>query len=214
MPPAKKKASSPQGAPSQSISKPAAPATEPHSAPSVTGGRGPVSRDASAQGGRAKTLAKRQALADVQQLRREAAAARVRALHVPPAFASVGDFLERLQTLVQARAGANADLARHCGVSTSTASKWLARKMIPTQANLDKLIEWWGRHHSADAPKAGQSVPAAIAPRPQELSLGRLPQDIAARLRRTARQRNLKPLAYLVQILDRQLPTAAELDLR
>jgi transcriptional regulator with XRE-family HTH domain len=126
----------------------------------------------------------------------------------------VGDFLERLQTLVQARAGANADLARHCGVSTSTASKWLARKMIPTQANLDKLIEWWGRHHSADAPKAGQSVPAAIAPRPQELSLGRLPQDIAARLRRTARQRNLKPLAYLVQILDRQLPTAAELDLR
>ena len=152
------------------------------------------------------SLARRQALAAVQQRRREAAANRVASLRAPEPFASARDFLESFGKLVLSMPrGCSAEIARECEVDTSTATKWLRGDKVPTQQNLDKLVAWWrvNRDRATPMPVLRRGPSGAA----QSTALTRLPESVAMRLRRTARLRNLTPIKLAEQILDRHLPS-------
>jgi hypothetical protein len=136
--------------------------------------------------------------------RREAAAERRSALKAPAPFRSAFEFLSAIRTLVNSMSpGANRQIADHCRVSTSTVSKWISGRKVPLQSNLDHIVEWWRINRDAQPASQSPSIPRS----PAQISLSRLPADISQRLRRAARLRNVDPLTYASQILDRQLPS-------
>lgn len=65
----------------------------------------------------------------------------------------------------------------------------------------DRAVDTQRMHHRLTVPP---HVPAAV-------SLGKLPEDISERLKRTAKRRNLAPITYAAQILDRHLPPLEQL---
>jgi transcriptional regulator with XRE-family HTH domain len=150
------------------------------------------------------SIAKRQALAV------EAAAARIAALKVPSPFTSYEEFRATLEGVARSMVGGGAELARHCKVDTSTVAKWLRRKAVPTQENLEKMIAWWRLNRDRSTPMPVRRSGSAGAA--QTLALTRLSQPIQSRLQRTAKLRNLTPIKLAEQILDRHLPSADQLD--
>ena len=173
-----------------------------------------ISKEASARGGRAKTAAKMDATAKAQSARRQATQARRAALVVPAGFASATDFLRTVAEVAGHRLGGGLELANHVGVSNSTLSKWFRGSKIPEQANLNKIEEWW-RAQLVGLPEPTLRVavvPGGRSDAKAVVSLSRLPEAISERLRRTARRRNLTPIQYATQILDRALPRIEELD--
>ena len=173
---------------------------EPHSAPAAqTVGAAPLS------------MARRQALAQVQQRRREAAAARVVNLRVPAPFTSAPDFLDQLNKMVvEMPYGCSANIASYCAVNITTVGKWLRGALVPSQPNLDKLIGWWRMNRGKSTPHAtAKRSPSAGTP---GIALRRLSGAISRRLRVTARLRNVDPVQLAEQILDRALPSDIQLD--
>lgn len=162
------------------------------------------------------SAARQDALARVQAKARAAVARRRKALVVPPGFSGAKDFLRTIADLSGRRSGGRAELARICGVSTSTMSKWLSSppKRVPTQDNLNRIIAWHRGLLGADArtSRADRPSPAGGAVQGvRVISLARLSEGISARLGRTARLRNVAPLKLAEQILDRHLPSLDEL---
>ena len=140
---------------------------------------------------------------------RESIAARRASLRVPPPFHAADDFLAAARRLVESLpAGANRQIADICGVSTSTASKWLRGVKVPMQPNLDKVIEWWKAHRDAKPVTPQTPTTPRVA---AKVSLARLPSHISARLKRAARLRNVDPWTYAAQILDRHLPALEDM---
>lgn len=154
------------------------------------------------------SLARQKALAKAQQGGRDAAAARWAALSVPAPFRNARDFLATVHAVARALPeGANRQIAAACGVHSSTVSKWFLGKKYPSQPALDKIAAWWKTHR--------EIIPEQAPTTPREtraVSLARLPDQISARLKRAAKLRNLKPIEYAAQILDRHLPRIEEME--
>ncbi len=173
-----------------------------------------MNKEASARGGRAKTLAKMDATAKAQSARRRAAQARRAALVVPAGFSTALDFLRTVAEIAGRKLGGGLELANHVGVSNSTVSKWFHGTKIPEQTNLRKIESWW-RAQLVGLPEPALRVvvtPGGRSDSKAVVSLSRLPEEISERLRRTARRRNLTPIQYAAQILDRALPRIEELE--
>lgn len=166
---------------------------------------------------RAKSFAKQQALLAAQAAAREATERRWSVLTVPAPFKGPRDFLQILAEIAGKRSGGRADLGQAAGVDRSTMTKWLSGRRMPPQPKLDLLVAWWRSQLGDDAKPIPRAGPGAVAPAAAPVthvaavSLAKLDPQISARLVRTARLRNLTPLKYLEQLLDRALPQLEDL---
>lgn len=153
------------------------------------------------------SIARQQALAAAQRAQRAASAKRRATLSVPAPFSTAQEFLAVVRQIARSLPeGTNRELADLCGVNNSTAGKWLRGKKVPQQASLDKIVEWWRLNRDRAGKLAPDQAPTTTPRPPAKISIARLPEDISARLKRTARLRNLDPISYAAQILDRHLP--------
>jgi hypothetical protein len=175
-------------------------------------------REAASRGGKAKTVAKLNALARAQERRRLKAAQRRASLKVPAPFTSAIDFLKTCGELVKALSpGHQADLAKECQVNSKTVSRWMSGQAVPDQSKMDIVVAWWRGlrtrlEHGEELPPT--DVPRKVLTDRQAMgaSLNRLDPAVSKRLRKAAALRNLSPIQLAEQILDRHLPAIHELE--
>ncbi|HEY3898916.1 MAG TPA: hypothetical protein VGM54_09905 [Chthoniobacter sp.] len=182
-------------------------------------------KEASSRGGKAKTAAKLDALARLHSLKRELGKQRIAALKVPAPFDDVHDFLGTLREFVgRFPIVPGVEMAQFVGVASSTISKYIRCKVIPTQEKLDLLIAWWKSKRASHpdiplsrpkriiVPVRTPAKPTSRAPVPRMQRIGRyLDPVVADRLTRSARIKNLSPEKLADQILGRHLPSVDEL---
>ncbi len=182
-----------------------------------------ISESPSGRGGRVKaseSTAKAAALAKAQEAWRERARNDIANRTLPGGFTDLDQFLRALAELVISLPfGTQGDLARSVGVDSSTVSKWLKNPPTkrPSSAKLELCISWWKANRgpqrsAAPAPTPPIQTPRESVTRPpigsksRSIALTRLSEGVQKRLEYTARLRNLTPIQYAEQILDRHLP--------
>lgn len=137
----------------------------------------------------------------------------VAAMRVPAGFANVHDFLTRgFRSAVEALPlGGAAAMTAELLCDAAAISKWIRGKRLPGPDKYERVLAWYERQQARASGQLPAIMPKAEAPTiirqagSRGLTLQRLSPAIQERLNRTAKARNLTPIQFVEQLLDRHL---------